>query len=576
MDDVCTLMFLGHVSVGKTTLINKILSSFLKSSDRIDILKSHERENTGFIWVLKYGDKLRIIEDQKTEEFESIEDKNFQKKLKELNKIQKKEKNNKVVEVHFPFMPKKLKLIDFPGYSDYKIYESIRDFVKMSEFSHFFILNDCKNPMDQMEYEKKFFQQFDSLIDKNIKTRKNIDFFLMYTKKDEYFKEPNQDKLKKRHKYLIQKVLNMKRMKISIKNVFVLDLTEPMNSVGFLKILQQIDEMIQATPVYKFNYFLNELHSLFATEREESICEILNFEKVESSETKTKHQNDLTQLRISKDIIVAKFKSQMEDMIAEFLQNPVLSEKVTNEARLIIENSSKEVKENRSVFINQVVNNLKDRIYEQLNEKIKILFIEAMKSFLMVLKGVFDPKYIANALHFKEEYFNDLFSVNLSYDVESYICNFFKIPYSNISKLKKKSSFKYKIASLIYDISNKLWTYSGAKEESVMHLKNNLELQREIIINQSLMDLKEILERECEKFENLKTFDEKYAFAKYIICSLEEIFFENFKSEIKKDEKEAIDMLEFEDLYGDCFPDLAENFENEKLKQMNDFLKDNK
>ena len=109
-----------------------------------------------------------------------------------------------------------------------------------------------------------------------------------------------------------------------------------------------------------------------------------------------------------------------------------------------------------------------------------------------------------------------------------------------------------------------------------MHLKNNIEAQKEIIINQSLVDLREILDRECEKFENWKIFDEKYNVAKHKICCLEEKFIQKFKGEIKIEEKEAIDMLEFEDLYGDCFPDLAENFENEKLKQMNDFLKDNK
>ena len=107
-----------------------------------------------------------------------------------------------------------------------------------------------------------------------------------------------------------------------------------------------------------------------------------------------------------------------------------------------------------------------------------------------------------------------------------------------------------------------------------MHLKNNIEAQKEIIINQSLVDLREILDRECEKFENWKIFDEKYNVAKHKICCLEENFNKKFKAEISNQEKEAIDMLEFEELYGDQFPDLAENFDNQKSKQIKEFLRE--
>ena len=303
-DNVCTLMFLGGVCVGKTTLINKILSSFLKSPNRLEILKSHENENTGFIWVLKHGDKLRIVYDQKPpEEFESIDDDKFTKRMKELSKIQEKEKNNKIIEVQFPFMPEKLKLIDFPGYSNIEIYEAIRSFVQMSEFSHFFILNDCQNPSKEMEYEKKFLKEFASMIDK--KKKKDIDFFLVYTKKDKYFLEEDKKQLKKRHKYLIRKVLNMKKMNLSIKNVFVMDLKEPMNSSGFLKILQQIDQMIKTTPLYKFNYFLNELHALFASEKENFLSECLDVENPQK-----KLQDNLTKMRNSKEMILENFKNR--------------------------------------------------------------------------------------------------------------------------------------------------------------------------------------------------------------------------------------------------------------------------
>lgn len=104
------------------------------------------------------------------------------------------------------------------------------------------------------------------------------------------------------------------------------------------------------------------------------------------------------------------------------------------------------------------------------------------------------------------------------------------------------------------------------------HLKKKLEVQRDVLINQGLRSLREILEREYEKFEYLIIFDEKYELAKNIICNLEERFCKKFNSEIRQEEKDAINMLEFEDLYGKLYPELAESFQFQKIKQINKTL----
>ena len=560
-DDICTLMFLGGVSAGKTTLINKILSSFLNLGNAEEILKTNEKENTRFIWVLKHGEYVSITFDGGPEEkFESIEDEFFKERIKVLNRRGKAEIFNKLVEVHlnFPFLPEKLKLIDFPGYASNEIYERIKDFVLMSEFSHFFILDECRNPVKVMEYEDKLFKNFASLIENN-KRKKDIDFFLIYTKKDEYFLGQKEKIMIKRHKYLIQKVLNMEKREISVKNVFVINLTETMQCKTFLRIMEQIEKMIKATPLYKFKYFLNELHSLFEKEKEDTLKVVLK--------PNVLHQQDLEKLRTKKDAILGRYKEQMTNYMNEFKVSQYLSEEVKNESIAIdIKN------ECRSSFIEKVAESSKKNIVEHLQEKIKTLFVDSIRDFLTEISEVFDKNYITNALRLTNDQFNSFFCQDFRYDAQNYFCMFFNIPYSFISQIPK-SGFKHKIVSFFYWIRNNLWTFSGGKADSIKHLNKKLEVQKDVLINQGLKNLREILEREYEKFEYLIVFDEKYEFAKNIICNLEEQFCKKFNSEIIQEEKDATNRLEFEDVYGKLYPELAESFQFQKIKQINKFQK---
>ena len=419
-DDICTLMFLGGVSAGKTTLINKILSFFLNLEHAEEILKTNENENTRFLWVLKHGEYVSITFDGNPEEkFDSIKDKLFKERIKELNKKQKEEIFNKLVEVHlkFPFLPEKLKLIDFPGYSSNEIYERIKDFVRMSEFSHFFILNECKNPLKVMEYEDKFFNNFPSLIENN-KRKKGIDFFLIYTKKDEYFLGQKKEKIIERQKYLIKKVLNMEKRNMSVKNVFVIDLTETMKCKTFLRIMKQIEKMIKATPLYKFKYFLNELHSLFEKEKEDTLEAIYGNAPPET----TIHQQNLKKLSTEKDAILKRYKEQMAKFMNELQESQYLAEKIENESMAIDRK-----KECRSSFIDKVAESTKNVIFEHLQEKIKKLFVDAIHDFLKKISEVFDDRnYITNALRLTNDQFKNFLYQDFSYDARNYFIDISK------------------------------------------------------------------------------------------------------------------------------------------------------
>ena len=205
-----TLVLLGEISSGKTSLINKLVSYNPKNnsfySEFSNILPTHQQGNTGFLWTIHRNDEedcFKLHDSEKEEVFIDVID--LKKRIFELNKIQIQEVNKlkngeinnlKEIKLYVPDMIANLTIMDFPGVSCKAFVETFKEKIKY-ELVVFILVksldsaqqidenttNIIKDLTIQFKGEKSGF-----LPDSNVKEEDYMKifkyFFIVFTKKD--------------------------------------------------------------------------------------------------------------------------------------------------------------------------------------------------------------------------------------------------------------------------------------------------------------------------------------------------------------------------------------------------------
>jgi len=202
-----SLIFLGGVSSGKTSFINKIISfdpanNSLKN-EYLQILPTNDQENTAYIWTIakSLNDTSEVFDGKQTFTFPDA--KSLKQKTQELNNLQIEELQNiktqkisepKEIKIKIPVMIENFVILDFPGITCDVFKENLLQRSKHEQFAFVFM----KSYDDKEKVNESILETIKTLAKpgkENGKTHSFSErFFIVFTKKDKVFQISNEEK----------------------------------------------------------------------------------------------------------------------------------------------------------------------------------------------------------------------------------------------------------------------------------------------------------------------------------------------------------------------------------------------